>query len=39
MEMGCQTNTILVRVLGRKKYRITVSALNVELTIPMQPLG
>lgn len=39
MEMSCQTNVILVRALGRKQYRVTVSALNAELTVPLQLLG
>lgn len=39
MEMSCQINAILVRVLGGKQYRVTVSALNAELTIPLQLLG
>lgn len=37
--MSCQTNAILVSVLGRNKYRVTVSALNAELTVPLQLLG
>lgn len=39
MEMSSQTNAILARVLGRKQYRITVSALNAELIVPLQLLG
>lgn len=39
MEMSCKTNAILVRVLRRKQHRVTVSALNAELTVLLQLLG